>query len=101
MNDFTHSCDAAHTYPKNLISPGEYRHSLQNYVDHLNRSDRHLFVDVDDDAVLDFWELDDGRPGTGSQLDLEVTLVVNEDGQISISQRPNHRSWKNTFTFHH
>lgn len=81
MNDFAHSCNAAQTYPKNLISPGAYQHTLQNYVDHLDQHDRQLF-DVEDEAVLDFWELDDALAGTGSQLESEVAPFINEDGRF-------------------
>ena len=63
MNDFTHSCDAAATYPKNLLCPGEYQHTLQNYVDHLDSREKDLF-DVEDKAFLDFWDLDDGVAST-------------------------------------
>lgn len=59
MNDFIHSCDAAPTYPKNLISPGEYRHTIQSYVELLDNREKNLF-DVESKASLDFWDLDDG-----------------------------------------
>lgn len=65
MNDFVHSCNAAPTYPKNLISPGEFQHSLQNYVNQLDERDALLF-DVENKAALDFWELDDGHASTSS-----------------------------------
>ena len=71
MNDFAHSCNAADTYPKNLISSGAYQHTLQNYVDRLDERDNKLFVDVEDEAVLDFWELDDALAGIASQLGLK------------------------------
>jgi hypothetical protein len=66
MNDFVNSCNAAATYPKNLISPDEYQHSLQNYVDQLDERESQLF-DADDKATLDFWDLDDEAAGTCSQ----------------------------------
>lgn len=61
MNDFIHSCNAAATYPKNLISPREYQHTLQSYVDHLDarEKDEDLFGD-ENQAALEFWDLDDG-----------------------------------------
>lgn len=59
MDDFVNSCNAAATYPKNLISPGEYQHSLQSYRDQLDEREKQLF-DVESKATLDFWELDDG-----------------------------------------
>ena len=61
MNDFIQSCRLATTYPKNLISPGEYRgyqHTLQNYVDKLDSREEELFG-PEDKATLDFWDLDD------------------------------------------
>lgn len=67
MNDLVHSCNAAPTYPKNLISSGEYQHTLQNYVRQLDEHDTQLF-DVEDQAALDFWELHDGLASTSSQL---------------------------------
>lgn len=70
MNDFVNSCNAAATYPKNLISPGEYQHSLQNYVDQLDDRERQLF-DVDDKAALDFWDLDNETASTCSQSNLK------------------------------
>lgn len=63
MNHFASSCDAAATYPKNLISPNEYQHTLQGYVDELNVREEKLF-DIDDKAALDFWDLDDGAAST-------------------------------------
>ena len=62
MNDFIHSCNAAATYPKNLLSPGEYQHTLQGYVDRLNQREKELFGS-EDKAALDFWDLDDGATG--------------------------------------
>jgi hypothetical protein len=66
MDDFVNSCNAAATYPKNLISPGEYQHSLQSYRDQLDEREKQLF-DVETKATLDFWELDDGTASTCSQ----------------------------------
>ena len=66
MNDFIQSCNAAATYPKNLISLSEYRgyqHSLQTYVDHLDSRESGLFGS-EDKAALDFWDLNDGVTGT-------------------------------------
>lgn len=63
MNDFIRSCDAAASYPKNLISPGEYKHALQSYVDRLDQHGGRLFGD-DKKAALDFLDLDDGAIGT-------------------------------------
>lgn len=62
MNDFIRSCDAAATYPLNLISPGEYKHALQSYVDHLDQQEEQLFG-AENKAALDFWDLDDGATG--------------------------------------
>ena len=70
MNDLVNSCNAAATYPKNLISPGEYQHSLHNYVHQLDERERQLF-DIDDKAALDFWDLNDGTASTGSPLNLK------------------------------
>ena len=67
MNDLVHSCNAAPTYPKNLISSGEYQHTLQNYVRQLDEHDTQLF-EVEAQAALDFWELHDGLASTSSQL---------------------------------
>lgn len=63
MNHFINSCNAATTYPKNLISPSEYQHTLQTYVDELNVREEKLF-DTDDKAALDFWDLGDGAAST-------------------------------------
>ena len=63
MNDFIQSCKLASTYPKNLISPGEYggyQHTLQNYVDKLDSREKELFG-PEDKATLDFWDLEDGN----------------------------------------
>ena len=59
MNDFIHSCNAAATYPKNLISHGVYLHTLQSYVDRLDSREGNLFGS-ENNASLDFWDLDDG-----------------------------------------
>lgn len=63
MNDFVHSCDAAATYPQNLISPNEYQHTLKSYIDDLNLREKYLFGS-EDKAALEFWDLDDGATGT-------------------------------------
>ncbi len=65
MDDWVNSCHAAATYPQNLISPGEYQHSLQSYQDQLDEREKQLF-DVDSKAALDLWELDDGAASTCS-----------------------------------
>lgn len=70
MNDFIHSCHAAVTYPKNLVSPGEYQHILQSYIEHLDRNDKELFG-VEDKAALDFWDLVDGATGTTHNCGIE------------------------------
>ena len=62
MNDFIDSCNAAGTYPKNLISPREYQHTLQRYVDHLDQCEEDLFG-LEDKAALEFWDLEDGATG--------------------------------------
>lgn len=59
MNDFVHSCNAAATYPKNLVSHGEYQHTLQSYVDRLDSREGNLFGS-EYNASLDFWDLEDG-----------------------------------------
>jgi hypothetical protein len=78
MNDLIHSCRAAATYPKNIISPGEYQHSLQAYLDQLDRREAELF-DSEDKAVLDFWDLEDGATGRCQSwcIELEVIHGVN------------------------
>lgn len=63
MNELVNSCNAAATYPKNLISPGEYQHSLQTHLDQLDERESQLF-DVDNKAALDFWDFDDGTAST-------------------------------------
>jgi len=62
MNDLVNSCGAAATYPANLISPSDYQHTLQTYVDHLDKREGELF-DTEDKAALDFWDLDEGATG--------------------------------------
>lgn len=63
MNEFIQSCNTSAIYPKNLIFPAEYQHSLQNYVDQLRLREKELFV-CNDTAALDFWELDDEATST-------------------------------------
>jgi hypothetical protein len=74
MNDLINSCNAAATYPKNLIAPGEYQHTLQTYVDHLDLHEGELF-DSEDKAALDFWDLDDGATGRCYNQDIEMKVV--------------------------
>lgn len=81
MNDFVHSCHAAPSYPKNLISPGEYQHSLQNYVSQLDEHNTQLF-DVEDKAALAFWELNDGLASTHSRFNLEPAPATNQAGRV-------------------
>lgn len=80
MNDFIHSCNAAATYPKNLISPREYQHTLQSYVDHLDarEKDEDLFGD-ENQAALEFWDLDDGATGTRYNQDIELEVLRQTD----------------------
>jgi hypothetical protein len=66
MNDFIHSCNAAATYPKNLISTEEYQHNLQSYADQLDQREVQLFS-VEDKAHLGFWDLDEGASGISTQ----------------------------------
>ena len=73
MNDFVRSCNAAATYPKNLVSPGEYQHTLQSYVDHLDVREKDLFG-VESNAALDFWDLDDGTTGSCYSQGIEVEV---------------------------
>lgn len=63
MNDFIHSCNAAATYPKNLISPSDYQHTLQRYVNDLDEREARLFG-VEDRATVNFVDLDDGATST-------------------------------------
>lgn len=88
MNDFIQSCQLATTYPKNLISPGEfqgYQHTLQNYVNNLDSRENELFG-PEDKASLDFWDLDDGTPGKCYRQDLEdsecIRLMATDRIQI-------------------
>lgn len=62
MNEFIQSCNAVATYPKNIISHHEYQHTLQNYVDRLDRREAELFG-AEDRASLHFWDLCDGALG--------------------------------------
>lgn len=78
MNDFIHSCNAAATYPKNLIFPGEYQHALQTYVNNLDLHEDELFG-AEDRAALDFWDLDDGATGTCYNDGIETEKVHRID----------------------
>lgn len=78
MNDFIDSCDAAVIYPKNLISPGEYQHTLQTYLDHLDLREGELFG-FEDKASLDFWDLDDQATGTCFRHGIEIELIHHID----------------------
>ena len=78
MNDFVRSCNAAATYPKNLIFSGEYQHTLQNYVDQLDMREGNLFGPRDK-ASLDFWDLDDGA--TGTLLPTDEALAFHQINQ--------------------
>ena len=71
MNDFIHSCNAAATYPKNLVSRGEYQHTLQNYVNHLDSRESNLFGS-EDKASLEFWDLVDGATSTCFSSDIDI-----------------------------
>ena len=79
MNDFNHSCNAASTYPKNLISPGEYQHNLQSYVHQLDQRQDELF-DIDAKAALHFWDLEDGVAGT--ELRILVHLRPGDEDDV-------------------
>ena len=87
MNDFVRSCNAAARYPKNLIFPGEYQHSLQTYIDQLDERDTHLF-DVENKAALDFWELDNGLASTmlNSNMKQPHPLTISADFQLTTTK---------------
>ena len=73
MDDFIRSCRAAAIYPMNLISPGEYRgyqHTLKNYVDVLDSRESKLFG-PEDEASIDFWDLNDGATGKCCRQDCQ------------------------------
>ena len=78
MDDFIHSCDAAATYPKNLISHGEYQHTLQNYVDRLDSRERQL-LGSEASASLEFWDLDDEAASNCSALRLTRWRLIAVD----------------------
>lgn len=101
MNDFIDSCDAAAKYPKNLISPGEYQHALQTYIDHLDLREGELFGS--NEASLDFWDLDDEATGTcfSQGIGIELTHRIDCGRQISNLLVRSQRNWKNISTFRH
>jgi hypothetical protein len=80
MNDLINSCNAATTYPKNLTSPNNYQHTLQEYVDLLDQRGGELF-DVEDVAALDFWELDENASSRSPTLPMGflIALTMCED----------------------
>lgn len=84
MNDFVHSCNAAATYPKNLIFPGEYQHRLQNYVDHLDKHEAQLF-DAESKGRLHFWDLDDGLASTDSQFQEEAVPALTRTADFQLT----------------
>ena len=63
MDVFIHSCNTAATYPKNIIYHGEYQHTLQTYLDDLDKRETDLFG-LEEKASLDFWDLDDKGTST-------------------------------------
>lgn len=101
MNDFIHSCNAAATYPQNLISSEEYQHNLQEYVEQLNQREPELF-DTEDKAYLEFWDLDEGASGNfHARIGSETAFGTNNSPQFSSSPQQIHNSWKTISTFRH
>lgn len=66
MDGFRKSCFEAAKFPSNLIDPGTYNYSLQEYVGKLDEHQNRLFCDDESKAAVDVWELED--QGTGGVL---------------------------------
>lgn len=62
MDLLVKSCNAAAEFPKNLIYPGAYNHTLEKYVRRLDQDETRLFS-RNADAAVDIWQLEDQRKG--------------------------------------
>ena len=101
MNDFVHSCNAAATYPKNLISHSEYQHTLQAYVQRLDEREHELFGS-EDNAAIDFWDLDDGAASTAMSATFQQRHfggLTEAGGQASNSRVRRPMNWKDISIF--
>jgi len=69
MEHLSASCNAAATYPRNLVRPNTYEYDLIGYTKRLDERQDSLFCN-ENKAVLDFWECHDGGKSTLSNKGL-------------------------------
>ena len=62
MEQLISSCDAANSYPMNLVKQSVYEHILSAYSRRLDEQDSRLFRS-ETEASLDFWDFDHDGEG--------------------------------------